>query len=285
MALVTKRDVPATADTVVPQSADDLLSQESREFIGIGGPDGSGKSCALVSLAWWLEQTQPDVRVSVLDTEKKFKAALKSFGKDCPKNILYYPIDNMNQATSTLATVLDGHNPGDWVFVESLDRVWEKAQNLGYQNIEGVSKAEYLERKRADKSIKSPIPRPDDFWAIVKGAHDGAFIDLLTDAHLSSLNVICTTTVAKPKQDRSDRKESADRKMARIELGIDANLNGAPRLPYYFETLCLFGLQAGTVTCRVLRDNLSTRGADSRTEFTVTDYKSWGMEFFAQCRS
>lgn len=252
------------------------------EFILLAGKDSTGKSSALVSLLWYLQQMQPEVTGYVLDTENKFRSAVKSFGADAPTNFFYYKCDTMNQVTYSVSDILKRHKPGDWLLCESLARIWERAQDLGYNITSGVDKAEYLERKRTGQAGKSPIPgNVGDFWTIVKGAHDGAFFDLLTQQ--TDLNVIATTTIAKPKQDRANYKESVDRKALRVELGIDSNLEGAPRLPYYVQTLALLDLVGGKVSCRILRDNNSTLD-DSRVEFDVPTRKDWAVNFWSQCR-
>ena len=276
------------SDTVRAQSTDELMtSGPLREFIMLAGKDSVGKTSALVSLCWYLGQIQPNATVYVVDTENKFRAALRGYGAEAPTNIVYYKCDNMNQVTNSVAEVLAVAQPGDWIAVESLSRAWEYAQNLGYEAVAGVSKIEYLERKLGEKlptgveRKKSPIPNPDDFWAIVKGAHDGAFFNLL--AQLEHINVICTTTVARVKEARQGRAENADRKALRVELGIDMNLEGAPRLPYYVETLCVMSMERGAVSCQMVRDNLSMAD-DSRITFDVPTKRDWAMQFFAQCR-
>src|SRR5208337_386901 len=163
----------------------------------------------------------------------------------------------------------------------------ERAQDLAYNAVAGISKIEYLERKLGSvlpgggTRTKSPIPSPDDFWKIAKGAHDGAFFDLLTQSE--DLNVVMTTTIAKPPKE-GFIKENADRKNIRIELGTDANLEGAPRIPYYVETLIMLSLKDGAVSARVFRDNMSTC-ENPRQEFDIPDRKSFGVIFFATCRS
>jgi hypothetical protein len=269
------------SDIVKPQSSAELMdSGPVPEFIMLGGKDGTGKSSSLVSLLWYLQQIDPSVTGHVIDTENKFKAAVKSFGTDAPTNFFYYKCENMNQITYATADIIKKHKPGDWLLCESLSRVWERAQDLAYNVLEGVDKVEYLER-RGRKG--SPIPQPDKFWNIAKGAHDGAFFDLLTQS--TDLNCIFTTTIAKP-QKEGFIKENMDRKAIRVELGIDANLEGAPRIPYYIQTLCLLDVKAGVVTCRIVRDNLSQRQepADPRTEFEVPGKKMWAFSFYENCR-
>src|SRR5215469_5999917 len=222
----------------MPLSSQDLLSGPSlREFILLCGKDSVGKSCAVVSLAWYVEQLFPEAKFYVIDTENKFKTAFQSFRPDVPNNIAFYKADDMNAVTNAAEEILAKHKRGDWIAIESMSRVWERAQSMGYEAITGLGKPEYMERRRAKikagGSLKdNPVtPRPDDLWSIIKGAHDGAFLDLLSQSE--TLNVVLTTTLAKPPKTDGFMKENADRKAARVELGMDAGVEGAPRLPYY----------------------------------------------------
>jgi hypothetical protein len=289
-----KRDIPAKsnghspADIVTPQSSSDIIGGEDlREFILLAGKDGVGKSCAVVSLAAYIELVNPEAQFFVLDTENKLRTALRSFGSDAPQNIVYYKTDNMNQVTWAADQILSKHKRGDWLAVESMSRVWERAQDLGYQAIAGMMKAEYMERRQEQiaevgkKNAAPPTPSPDQLWNIVKGAHDGAFLDRLTSC--DTLNVLLTTTMSRPPKEGGFMKENQDRRSLRIELGIDAGLEGAPRLPYYAECLMILELKNGKVTCRVLRDNMGT-GDDSRGEFPVEGKKTWAQDFYAACR-
>lgn len=278
-----------STNAVVVQTAEQLLSSYTRELMLLCGKDGVGKSSAIVSLAAFVQMMQPDAEFNVIDSEHKFGSALKSFGSDAPHNIRYYPVSNMNHATAAIRDVLKRHKPGDWLAVESMARIWDQAQNLTYLAIAGVNKIEYLEMKINEQTKtgtirkNSPIPDPEQFWQICKGAHDGAFVDLITSA--GDLNCIMTTTCKKPPEPRSGQRDydSKDRKILRAELGIDMNLDGAPRLPYYVETMCLLELEQGKVRCRVLRDNHSQKD-QTRPTFDVKDKKDWAGAFQENCR-
>lgn len=263
------------------QTSDTLMEYPLRELIMLGGKDGVGKSSAIVSVAWWVEQCKPDARFYVIDTEAKFRSALASFGSDMPHNIRYVKTDNMNAVTDTVAAVLAEHRPGDWLGIESMGPVWDMAQDLAYQSIAGTSKAAYLEARPKSGKGSGPIPSPDDFWKIAKGAYDGAFLDPLR--HSETLNIIMSS-VAKPiKADSGFMKENKDRKAFRIETGMDCNLSGSPTTPSVVETLCLLELSQGAVSCRVIRDNLSAN-EESRIEFPVSGRKAFGMAFWENCR-
>jgi hypothetical protein len=265
-----------------------MSAPSPREFIMICGKDGVGKSCAIASLAWYVENIlNPSAKFYVIDTENKFRTAMRSFGSDAPQNIVYYKTDDMNQVTWAVNEIITKHKPGDWLAVESMSRVWERAQDLGYQAISGYLKAEYMERRaeqvRNEGGKPAPItPQPDQLWNIAKGAHDGAFMDRLTMSE--TLNVVLSTTLSRPpKEGFMAARENAERKALRVELGIDAGIEGAPRLPYYIEALCMLELKNGVVSCRILRDNMSVR-EDSRCEFVVDGKKTWATDFYGNCR-
>lgn len=264
-----------------PISAADLISGYQREFIMLAGKDSVGKSCSVVAMAKYVEEVSPESRFHLIDSENKIAGALRGFGADAPTNISYYKTPTMNAVTDAAEKVMELYKPGDWLAVESMSRIWEMAQDMGYQEVSGMGKAAYLKKWRGQGKQGGPIPKPDDLWSIVKGAHNGAFLDLLVAE--DSLNVMLTTTITKPPKEGGFMKENADRKSVRVELGIDVGIEGAPRLPYYPETFCLLELKQGAVSCRVLRDNLSVNEV-SRVEFDVPTRKDWAMMFYANCR-
>lgn len=259
---------------IKPMSAFELMEASPEpELVLLAGKDGVGKTSALVSLAKEIEERTPKASVYIGDTENKFKGIYQNWGKEAPQNIIYQKLDDMNAATSWVEYVMSKHKSGDWLFMESLDRIWNRAQDLAYMSLQGVTKAEYLAAKQKGKG---PVPQPDQFWSIAKGAYEGAFIDLITASE--TLNTVLTTTVKAPK-DIPGRAENKDRKALRIEFGIDMNLNGAPSTPYIIRTLIMQELKDGEVTARVIRDNKG-----ERTEFPVPDKKSFGPMFYATCR-
>lgn len=268
-------------ETMQPITGEALISRYQREFLMVAGKDSVGKTCSVVAMAKYVEEVFPDNKFHLIDSENKVAGALRSFGADAPRNIAYYKCPTMNAVTDGAERVMETYKPGDWLGVESMSRIWEMAQDMGYQEVSGMGKAAYLKRWRRAGKQGGPIPKPDDLWSIVKGAHNGAFLDLLVEK--DDLNVMLTTTIAKPPKEGSFMKENADRKALRVELGIDVGIEGAPRLPYYPETFCLLELKQGTVTCRVLRDNLSVNEV-SRVEFEIPDRKSFAMLFYANCR-
>lgn len=262
--------------------AEDILTDTTaRELILLVGKDGVGKTCAVLSAAQFVSLMFPNQTFYVIDTENKFAPTLRTWG-NVPPNLRLYKCRDMNDVTGAISAILAEHQPGDWLAVESAARLWGYAQDLGYQTVEGTSKAEFLERRRSrirdGGKPGSPIPSPDRYWDIVKGAHDTEFVDAISNC--DDLNVILTTTVSKPREAKSNRKENADRAALRIEHGIDLNLDGAPRLPYYALTLAVLERDGGVVNCTLLRDNCAGVD-DTRVAFSVTNRKSWMDDFWA----
>ena len=93
------------------------------EWILLVGRYATGKSSAIVSVAQWIELTQPDAKFYVIDTEKKFRSALQGFKADAPNNIVYYRCDSMDECLLALVDILTSIKPGDWIAIESNRRV------------------------------------------------------------------------------------------------------------------------------------------------------------------
>lgn len=274
----------------VSQTTAELMKAPQREFIIMAGKDGSGKSCAIVSIAAWVQNLlNPAATFFIIDTENKFPTALRSFGADAPTNIKYYKCEKMNDVTQAAAEIEDLRKPGDWAACESMGRVWEKAQDMGYMTVTGLDKADYLEKRQeiakkvARSQVPVVIPKPDDFWNIVKGAHDGAFLELWAQA--MTLNVVLSTVLGKPvKEDGRGFKPNQTRKEVQAEFGLDVGIEGAPRLPYYAETFCLMGMEAGAGNCRIIRDNIGSAEV-TRKMFTTGGKKDFAMHFWSNCRA
>lgn len=268
----------------VVYNATDLLNDGSgREFMLLAGKDGVGKTNALLSLADFVSQMWPEATFSIIDSENKVRVALSTYGK-VPPNITLYQCGSMNEVTDAFDTIMGQKKPGDWLGVESAGRLWERAQDMGYQAIKGLDKAAYMERRRehnaklgkGDKQM--PVtPSPDELWSVIKGAHDGAFLDVISDT--SDLNCVITTGVARVKEQRANRKENVDRVDFRKETGIDLNLEGAPRLPYYVYTGVLLERENGRVTARIWRDN-GSKLDDPAILFDVPTRRDFAMQFY-----
>ena len=293
----------ATTDTdsnnrPVPLTSSELRSIDAgREFILIGGKDGVGKTSALMSIAMvvngkvsseyiegCLPFINPSATVYVLDTEHKFASVFRLFGSDAPDNIVYYYCQTMDELLSSFDAVVRDIKPGDWIMPESMARIWEHSQDFAYREISGMSKSEYLAKRREEGSVggkKGPIPQPDNFWNIAKTAHDGEFLQVLVAR--DDINVAMTTILNRPPREAPNRKENIDRKELRMEFGIDSGLGGTPTLPYQPETLVLLDRVRGVVRASVLRDNNSVLD-DGRIEFEVPDRKSFGPEWMNNCR-
>jgi len=291
MAIANRPNTNRIAPT--PLLPSDLLAEEAgREFILIGGKDGVGKTSALVSIAMVVNGKvddldgcvifNPGAKVYVLDTEHKFASVYRQFGNNTPDNIVYYYCQTMDEFLAAFGQVMHDVRSGDWIMVESAARIWEHAQDLAYREVSGLSKAEFLAKRRdADGKRGSPIPQPDHFWNIAKSAHDAEFVQVLVAR--DDINVAVTTIVTKPPREAPNRSENVDRKALRAEFGLDAGLGGAPTLPYQPETLVMLDRIRGSVRASVLRDNNSVLD-NGAIDFWVPDKKAFGLEWMRNCR-
>jgi hypothetical protein len=152
---------------------------------------------------------------------------------------------------------------------------------MAYREVAGMSKAEFLAKRREDKEKKGPIPQPDHFWNIAKTAHDGEFLQKLVAR--DDINVAMTTILTRPPREAPNRKENADRKELRMEFGLDAGLGGTPTLPYQPETLVILDRVRGRVGASVIRDNNSVL-ENGRVDFEIVNKKDFGPAFWRNCR-
>lgn len=275
---------------------DQLMQVErEREFMLIGGKDGVGKTSAIVAIAAVVagyvddpsqhSMFNPDAVMHVLDTENRFAKAYRKFGAMAPQNISYYYCGDMDQTLLAFEVILKSIKPWDWLAVDSMARIWEMAQDLGYNEVSGMRKSEFLEKRRLamDGGQKggSPIPHPDQFWNIVKSAHDRHFLNVLVARE--DINVVMTTIQTRAPRELPNRQENKDRKDFRTEFGIDSNMGGAPTLPYQPDTVVLLDREKGRVKAQVLKDT-SPFNDDPRVEFWVPGFREFGVEFSKMCR-
>ncbi|MDP2659522.1 MAG: hypothetical protein Q8R28_02170 [Dehalococcoidia bacterium] len=288
------RPVTASVEPVV-LSPDALLVESDREFIGIVGPDKIGKSNSVISFARYLETLEapvgpyhPDATFYILDTENGIPPVYRAWAKKgfAPRNVRYYPVPTMDALLLAFIAIRKVLRPWDWIAVESMSRIWELSQDFGYLEVTGVGKSAYLEKLRAESGGRigkgvSPIPNPDHFWNLVKGAHDRDLVRVLTE--FRDVNVLMTAGTEKVRQ--QPRRENQDRKDFRTEHGIDLNVLGAPQLPYYPNTLIILHRQPKGVFATVLGDReVWGEGEGKRTEFRVPDPSAMAFEFTRICR-
>jgi hypothetical protein len=170
---------------------------------------------------------------------------------------------------------------GDWICVDSMSKIWELSQDLGYKQVAGIGKQDYLAERRAGKTnAKSPIPSPDQFWNLVKDAHDANFMDpMIQDTRR---NILWITGLSKVPRIR----ENAERKEWRLTRGIDMDAMGAPRLPYQPHTVLMYewvysiNAKMSRVAVRVLKD----RGGAQGVTFELNDEYDFPLAFFEYCR-
>ena len=253
-----------------PITAKDLVSYKLREFIELVGHPKTGKSFSILSLAEAWRRMSPGRTVYIIDTEDGLRKTWKSAFPHVD-NIKYWYCSDMDSVILVLDELVPTLVAEDWLCVESLSRIWEFSQNLGYEAVTGIKKAEYLEKRMADK--KGPVtPHPDQLWQVVKNAYGRNFMDILVDLRC---NILLTTTLRK-----ETPFESATRREVRQSLGLNISPDGDPRNPYYPDTVCLMTKEADGFYCTILGD----RGSELPGTTVRFKVENFLLDFMSNCR-
>lgn len=258
-----------------------LSKYSPREFILLCGYGGTGKSSAIFSVARLLKRISPDAVVHCIDTENGMLKLWKTKNPDLD-NIQLYLCKDMDEVILTFDETVPKLRAQDWFGFESMARIWEYSQNLGYEEIAGMAKAAYLRKRLATGGRDAITPSPDHLWQIVKNAHGRSFLDPITmlDPLLNKhgCNIIMTTTLGAIKGEK--QRESADRKTARVALGITMDIEGAPRLAYYPDTVVQLTEESDGFWARILKD----RGPSvEKPKFKIENNDFW-LAFLSACR-
>ena len=258
-----------------------LADYKPREYILLAGHPGTGKSTAMLSVAELNKRLHPDSIMYVIDTENGF---LKIWQYSYPKvdNVQLYICRDMDEVIQTFDEIVPKLKSTDWLAIESMSRIWEYAQNLGYTEITGLTKAEYLTQRLAKTGTKDPVtPDPSNLWQIAKDAQNRCFLDViqLLDPELNKngCNIIMSASLGAAPGDRPN--QSAERKAVREALGVTMNIEGVPRLPYYPDTVLLLTNQFDGYWVRVLKD----RGPEDK-KYKLDAYNDFYLKFLSHSR-
>ena len=78
----------------------------------------------------------------------------------------------------------------------------------------------------------------------------------------------------------NNTRENKDRADFRMEYGIDSNVDGAPRLPYYPDTLCVLSRKRGKVMCQVLKDRGAIQWVGGKPEFEIENREDFATNLY-----
>lgn len=271
---------------VKEESLDAILQRTGEhESILIVAKDKVGKSSALLSMAVFIIRYFGS-DVWVIDTENGIPPILASWNRAgllMPEASMfhYWHVTNMNEVLSAFDQIMERHQRGDWVMVDSMGKTWEMAQDHGYKLQSGMLKEEYLAKRRAQGGGRvkgSPLPPdPDKFWNVVKDAHDANFMDAMQQD--SSINYLWIAGLNKPPNTRDNK----DRANFRDESGIDMNVLGAPKLPYTPDTVILLRKKGGKVVANVLGDRNAVRD-EPKVEYDILNRHDFASAFYYESR-
>lgn len=243
--------ISVATQTIKPFTAQDLAGFIPREFILVAGHANTGKSRTVLSMASFWQVTHPGAVVYCLDTEDGIRKLWKKQFPDL-NNLELYLCPDMNAAVLCLEHLLPRLTEENWLACESASRLWEYSQDLGYREITGMSKSEYLSKRMADGGKGTVTPRPNDLWPIAKNAMERNFLDRLVNE--TRANVLLTTTLGKERPEGGGMRESKTRAAARRYLGTDVVPEGHPRIAYYPDTVVLMENEGTRYTAHLLKD-------------------------------
>lgn len=247
------------------KAASAIREESTRELILVVGHPGCGKSRFILSLARYWELLHEDATVWIVDTEHGLGKLLKEQFKDV-ENVVVADVADADEAITAIAEVSSRVKPDDWVCFESLGRNWEDAQDLASMTTVGMPKSEYLSQWLAKTKGKgSPIPQADMYWQIAKDAHVRNVVNKLTK--LSTKCHVLVTTTLPPEKPKFKGGRNARDDVAGF-LGITVSPDGAPRNPYYFDTVLLMQQDSEGYWGSVLKDRGYTIAPN---RFPVTD--------------
>jgi len=234
-----------------------LRETQEKEFILLIGHPSSGKSFSCLTMAQYWQAFHPEAKVFILDTERGIKKLLDRQFPDL-SNFLYWFVSDAEEAIRAVKETkkLVSSERNDLLIFESLSRNWEQAQDLASQAVTGMPRDEWLSKwVRETKLVKekgSPIPHPDLFWPIAKDAHVRNILDVFSNELKILCNIVCTTTL--PPGRSPVREKGLRAEIAREFLGIEITPDGAPRNPYYFDTVILLEQDHEGFFGKVLKD-------------------------------
>ena len=258
-----------------------LAQYTPREFVLLCGYGGTGKSSAIFSVARLLKRISPNAAVHAIDTENGLLKLWKTKNSDLD-NIELYICKDIDDVILTFDDIVPKLGAQDWLANESMSRIWDYSQDSAYEQIVGLSKAVYLQKRLASGGKDAITPQPDRFWQIAKNAHNRRFLDPITmlDPLLNKngCNMIMTTTLGAIKGEK--QKESADRRIARMALGLTMDIEGAPRLAYHPDTVVHLTEESDGYWARILKD----RGpSEEKPKFKIENNDFW-LTFISNCR-
>ena len=251
------------------ETSGDLLMERTTELIVLAGKDGVGKTSGLMSIADWVSKNSPEAQIYVLDAEKLggFAKVLKAFGNQAPGNIMYVHCEGPERFMAAWEEIKRRAKPatetfaGDWIFIETAGSVWTMAQDFGHLIVEGVTKSEFLARKRevgGGRLSGSPNPRnPDRYWNYVYEFYREGFMRQVLNM---KVNIVLTARMKKM-EGRPGQAPNPKRVDFSDEHGIDLGVEGQPDLTGDMDTTIMLQKRRGIVHAVVLKDRVMVMGA------------------------
>jgi hypothetical protein len=220
-----------------PQEAR-LLSPGSnrRERHLVYGPSNSGKSSTWLAIADWMERTNANNHVYVLDTDKAWEAMQPEDGS-LDRFVTVFDLDKSEFAEWTVAAnkVREAGGRDDWLVVDMVDKAWAGAQNHYWSKVAGGdSLAEVYFRAQNDDSFDLAGSHGAN-WGIINKYYDEFFSTVMGfNGH-----ILCVAPAAEVREPNKAGK-GGDREEVRRDFGkLGLKPQGQKDLPHAFHTVLL----------------------------------------------
>jgi hypothetical protein len=226
---------------------------------------GVGKSYAAVALAKYLRQTGSDAIVYVIDTTYE---AERNF-IDCGDNVVIHQVEEWDDYLKVVKEIREVSRSQDWLVVDRLDEVWEKAQAGYSEKVFGKEIDEwFIEYKRDHGEGHAFSGEYGTNWGIIKRMH-AAFT---TEVLRFKGNVLVTTT-AEPVVEPNRDGKGGDDKDVRAEFGkFGVRPGGEKRNGFKFHTILLLAeARQGSWIYTTIRDRSREQQKGKKmTDFVVS---------------
>lgn len=206
---------------------------QRRESILLMGPPGSGKSWAWRSIAEWMDKTGTPGRIVGADTDRAWEGQRPDDGH-LDNQVAMVRTPDFESVRDAVEAAVKDYQPGDWLVVDMIGRLWDFAQEFYTEQVFGQSMEDFwLDAKKYDRNVGGAHGTN---WAIIKKLYYAVLRDVFDrwPGHL-----LCCTPVADIREPDKEGK-GGDSTLTRSLFGkFGVKPAGRDDLPHPFHTVLL----------------------------------------------
>jgi hypothetical protein len=237
----------------------------SRErILGMGGY-GAGKTNSWITIAQWYAKRQQPGRFHVIDTDATTSRSLEGLGLA----VDVYEVFEWGDYNNAKRSIASRMGPDDWLVIDTVDRVWDCAQEGFSEEIFGKAIDEWFVEFRKSHSKGNPFQ--GDYgvnWQVINRMYNG-YMGLVTrfPGH-----VYCATP-AEPVQQPNRSGEGGDSTEIRNLYGrFGFKPRGQKNLGHLFHTVLLMADMGGDWRMTTVKDRNRERLVNVSVKDFALDY-------------